>query len=68
MSNQYQPPSMNGLSGRVRSIVSGSLPVTAMVSTGWLMPLAVERYSTTVDSPASRMRSVTASMWVHRRQ
>ena len=68
MSNQYQPPSMNGASGSVRSIVSGSSDSTLIVSTGWLKPLAVERYSTIFDSPASRMRSVTESTVVQRRQ
>ncbi len=34
MSNQYQPPSMNGVSGSERSIVTGSLDPTGMVSTG----------------------------------
>ena len=34
MSNQYQPPSMNGSSGSVRWIVVGSPDSTVMVSTG----------------------------------
>ena len=53
MSNQYQPPSMNGASGSVRSIVSASSDSTLIVSTGWLCPRAVERYRMTLDSPAS---------------
>ena len=68
ISNQYQPPSMNGVSGRVRSIVSGISELTVIVSTGWLKPLAVERYRMIVDSPASRIRSVTDSTVVQRRQ
>ena len=34
-SNQYQPPSMNGVSGSVRSIVTGSSVPTLIVSIGW---------------------------------
>ena len=68
MSNQYQPPSMNGVSGSVRSIVSGSSDSTLIVSIGWLCPRAVERYRMIFDSPARRIRSVTASTVVHRRQ
>ena len=36
MSNQYQPPSMNGVSGSVRSIVTGSSDLMLIVSIGWL--------------------------------
>ena len=43
MSNQYQPPSMNCLSDRVRSMERGSSVSTLIVSTGWLRPLAEER-------------------------
>jgi len=68
MSNQYQPPSMNGVRGRVRSKVWGSLVVTGIVSTAWLRPRALERYRKMVASPATRMRSVTESMVVQRRQ
>jgi hypothetical protein len=67
-SNQYQPPSMNGVSGSVRSIVTGSSVLTPIVSTGWLWPRAVERYRTSVDSPARRTRRVTESTVVQRRQ
>ena len=68
MSNQYQPPSMNGVSGSVRSIVTGSSVPTLIVSIGWQWPRAVERYRTSVDSPASRIRRVTESTVVQRRQ
>ena len=34
-SNQYQPPSMKGVSGSVRSIVTGSSDLMLIVSMGW---------------------------------
>ena len=68
MSNQYQPPSMNGASDSVRSIVSASSDSTWIVSIGWLCPRAVERYRMTFDSPARRIRRVTSSTVVQRRQ
>ena len=34
MSNQYQPPSMNGASGKVRWMVSGMSESTLIVSIG----------------------------------
>ena len=68
MSNQYQPPSMNGASGSTRSIVSASSDSTLIVSIGWLCPLAEDRYRITFDSPATRIRRVTSSTVVQRRQ
>ena len=68
MSNQYQPPSMNGASGRARSTDTGSSVSTPIVSTGKLCPLAAERYRMIVHSPAMRSRSVTESTVVQRRQ
>ena len=67
-SYQYQPPSMNGLSGRSKVSVFG-LPVSKYSdSARWTWPLAVERYTLTVPSP----RTVTwRRTWVkslHRRQ
>jgi len=68
MSNQYQPPSMNGASGRVRSTDTGSSVSTWIVSIGKLCPLAAERYRMIAQSPATRSRSVTESTVVQRRQ
>ena len=60
-SNQYQPPSMNCLSGSRTSISSVPSPLMWRSSTGWLLPLAVERYTITVQSPLMRSRSTTSS-------
>ncbi len=68
MSNQYQPPSMNWLSGSVSSTSPGSPASTRTDWTGWLRPRAVERYTSTVHSPSTLSRSITDSISVQRFQ
>ena len=68
MSNQYQPPSTNCLSGSVTRTSSTELPVTTMESTGWLFPLAVDWYTITEQAPLTLTRRTTSRTVVQRLQ
>jgi hypothetical protein len=62
MSNQYQPPSPNVVTGRSTCTTAPS-PENDSDATRWGTPCAVERYTSSVPDPLSvarrRMRSTT---------